>query len=184
MPLLTPAPRTAPTVMRRMNPADPVSRRHEERLVGAADYMVLDRGQDRLLIAGCNLPLRGVGVGSQIRQGNQNATVVAVEDKALKSEFVNGRMMRWLGDTPSNLAAGGAAAGAALLGSRLGALLGKAGLAGLVMAAGAAAATKTVLVMRDEGSARIDADTREQACQRAVREATLEASEAPTVLRR
>jgi hypothetical protein len=170
--------------MRRMNPADPVSRRHEERLVGAADYVVLDRGQDRLLIAGCNLPLRGVGVGTQVRQGNQNATVVAVEDKALKTEFINGRIMRWLGDTSSNLAAGGAAAGAALLGSRLGALLGKAGLAGLVIAAGAAAATKTVLVMRDEGSARIDADTREQACQRAVREATLEASEAPTVLRR
>lgn len=184
MPLLTPAPRTSPTVMRRMNPADPVSRRHEERLLGAADYLVLDRGQDRLLVAGCNMQLRGVTVGSQIRQGGQNTTVVAVEDKALKAEFTDGRLMRWLGDTPSNMAAGGAAAAGALLGSKLGAIFGKGGFGGMLLAAGAAAAAKTALVMRSEGPARIEADTREQACQRAVREATVESADAPTVLRR
>ncbi|MEB3298813.1 MAG: hypothetical protein VKO21_04935 [Candidatus Sericytochromatia bacterium] len=184
MPAAPQASRIAPNVLRRMNPGDPVSRRHEERLVAVADYVVLDRGQDRLLLAGCNLPLRGREIGAQVRVGGQNATIVALEDKALLAEFERNRVRRWLGQPAENLATGGAALGAATLGQKLGSLMGKGGAMALLAAAGAAVTTKVLLTRRTEGPARADAEARDKACQNAVRESALDTVEAPTVLRR
>ena len=172
------------TVMRVLNPGDPTSRSIEARLAATADYMVLERGRDRLLVAGCNLPLQGRDLGMPVRIGKDSATIIALEDKALLPEFEASRLGRWLGNPLANAATGGAAAGGAVLGAKLGSLVGKGGVAGVVVAAGAALATKIFLTRRSEKAAHAEVAVRDGACRAAVRDASLDTPALPLPSRR